>query len=79
MKSTKGIEIDLNEKSKLFEAIQEHGHLVGHYFDLRTVIFHPRHGSSVQRQLLLVQTGIREVPWNDPLAWALLEVGQEAA
>ena len=30
MKSTKGIEIDLNEKSKLFEAIQEHGHLVGH-------------------------------------------------
>ena len=38
MKSTKGIEIDLNEKSKLFEAIQEHGHLVGHYFDLRSHI-----------------------------------------
>ena len=36
IKSTKGIEIDLNEKSKLFEAIQENGHLVGHYFDLRT-------------------------------------------
>ena len=43
------------------------------------VIFYPRHGSSVQRQLLLVQTGIRKVPWNDPLAWALLEVGQGAA
>ena len=39
IKSTKGIEVDevdLNEKSKLFEAIQENGHLVGHYFDLRT-------------------------------------------
>jgi len=36
IKSTKGIEIDLNEKSKLFEAIQENGHLVGLYFDLRT-------------------------------------------
>ena len=33
---TKNIDVDLNDKSRLFEAIQDNGHLVGHYFDLRT-------------------------------------------
>jgi hypothetical protein len=33
---TKNIDVDLKDKSRLFEAIQDNGHIVGHYFDLRT-------------------------------------------
>jgi hypothetical protein len=32
----KNIDVDLNDKSRLFEVIQANGYLVGHYFDLRT-------------------------------------------
>ena len=35
-KETTGIDVDLSDRSKLFEALQKNTHIVANYFDLRT-------------------------------------------
>ena len=36
VKATLGKDLDINNKTELYEALQQHAHIVGHYFDLRT-------------------------------------------
>lgn len=36
VKETSGSDIDLSDRTKLFETLQQNTHIVAHYFDLRT-------------------------------------------
>ncbi len=38
-KATTGNDLDLNNKSAMYKAVQENPHVVGHYFDLRTASY----------------------------------------